>query len=52
MGSKKIPLFRNSPFVIAQLSAGSRTAGPKMPLQESSFGEWPYPGSARAYFSV
>jgi hypothetical protein len=32
MGSKRIPLFRNSPLAIAQLSAAGRTAGPKMPL--------------------
>jgi hypothetical protein len=31
MGSKKIPLFRNSPLAIAQLSAAGRTASPKMP---------------------
>jgi len=30
MGSKKIPLFRNSPLAIAQLSA----AGPKLPLPQ------------------
>lgn len=34
MGSKKIPLFRNSPLAIAQLSAAGRTAGPKMPMPQ------------------
>jgi hypothetical protein len=32
-GSKKIPLFRNSPLAIAQLAAAGRTPGPKMPLR-------------------
>jgi hypothetical protein len=34
MGSKKIPLFRNSPLAIARLSAAGRTPGPKMPVPQ------------------
>lgn len=34
MGSKKISLFRGGPFVLARLSAGSGTAGLKMPLPQ------------------
>jgi hypothetical protein len=34
MATKRIPLFRNSPLGIAQLSTAGRTAGPKMPLPQ------------------
>jgi hypothetical protein len=34
MGGKKIPIFRGGPFLIARLSAGSRTADVKFPLSQ------------------
>jgi hypothetical protein len=34
LGSKRIPIFKNGPFVLARLAAPGRTAGLKMPLPQ------------------
>jgi hypothetical protein len=34
LGSKRIPIFKNGPFLLARLSAAGGTAGVKMPLPQ------------------
>jgi hypothetical protein len=34
LGSKRVPIFKNGPFVLARLSAAGGTAGVKMPLPQ------------------